>query len=125
MAQDALYLGEYARMLARASALAPTADEPMFWGRSAGSAIVEERRLHETHVGSAASNPEPHTLAYMNHLHASAVSYGELVAALLPCLWLYADLGTRLPWTRHPPPSGILPRFLITTWTSSPGASFS
>lgn len=101
LAQDALYLGEYSRVLARASALAPTSAEQVFWARSAQSAIVEERRLHEAHVGSAASDPEPQTLAYTNHLHASAASYGELVAALLPCFWLYTDLGTRLAARRH------------------------
>ena len=25
------------------------------------------------------------------------------------------------PWTRHPPPVGIRPNFLMSTWTSSPG----
>ncbi|MEV4689207.1 bifunctional hydroxymethylpyrimidine kinase/phosphomethylpyrimidine kinase [Microbacterium sp. LWH3-1.2] len=101
LAQDALYLGEYSRVLARASTLAPTAQEQVFWARSAESAIVEERRLHETHVESAASVPEPQMLAYTNHLHASGASYGELVAALLPCFWLYTDLGTRLAARRH------------------------
>ena len=101
LAQDALYLGEYSRVLARASALAPTAEEQAFWARSAHAAIVEERRLHDSRVGAAASNPEPQTVAYTNHLHASAASYGELVAALLPCFWLYTDLGTRLAPQRH------------------------
>ncbi|WP_198426187.1 MULTISPECIES: bifunctional hydroxymethylpyrimidine kinase/phosphomethylpyrimidine kinase [Microbacterium] len=101
LAQDALYLGEYSRVLAKASALAPTPAEQAFWARSAESSIVEERRLHESHLGSAAALPAPQTLAYTNHLHASAGSYGELVAALLPCFWLYTDLGIRLAARRH------------------------
>lgn len=33
-----------------------------------------------------------------------------------------ADLSLR-PWARHPPPSGILPSYLTSMWTSSPGLS--
>lgn len=101
LAQDALYLGEYSRVLARASALAPSPEEQAFWARSAESSIVEERRLHESHVETDAATPAPQTLAYTNHLHASTSSYGELVAALLPCFWLYTDLGVRLAAQRH------------------------
>ncbi|MFB7892411.1 bifunctional hydroxymethylpyrimidine kinase/phosphomethylpyrimidine kinase [Microbacterium sp. NPDC056044] len=101
LAQDAVYLGEYSRVLARASALAPTPDEQAFWAKAAESSIVEERRLHEAHLGRATVVPAPQTLAYTNHLHASARSYGELVAALLPCFWLYTDLGIRLAARRH------------------------
>ena len=101
LAQDAIYLGEYSRVLAKASALAPTPDEQTFWARAAESSIVEERRLHESHLGSATVAPAPQNLAYTNHLHASARSYGELVAALLPCFWLYTDLGIRLAARRH------------------------
>ncbi|MFF2488793.1 bifunctional hydroxymethylpyrimidine kinase/phosphomethylpyrimidine kinase [Microbacterium sp. NPDC058062] len=101
LAQDALYLGEYSRVLAKASALAPTSEEQAFWARAAESSIVEERRLHESHLGTTAAAPAPQTLAYTNHLHASARSYAELVAALLPCFWLYTDLGVRLATRRH------------------------
>jgi thiaminase len=101
LAQDALYLGEYSRVLAKASALAPSSEEQAFWARAAESSIVEERRLHESHLGTAADTPAPQTLAYTNHLHASTRSYGELVAALLPCFWLYTDLGVRLAARRH------------------------
>ena len=101
LAQDALYLGEYSRVLAKASALAPASDEQAFWARAAESSILEERRLHESHLGTRSDAPAPQTLAYTNHLHASARSYGELVAALLPCFWLYTDLGVRLAVRRH------------------------
>ncbi|MFE5410942.1 bifunctional hydroxymethylpyrimidine kinase/phosphomethylpyrimidine kinase [Microbacterium sp. NPDC056569] len=101
LAQDAVYLGEYSRVLAKASALAPTSEEQAFWAQAAESSIVEERRLHESHLGSVTAAPAPQTLAYTNHLHASARSYGELVAALLPCFWLYTDIGIRLAARRH------------------------
>jgi len=101
LAQDAIYLGEYSRVLAKASALAPAPDEQAFWARAAESSIVEERRLHDSHPGTQAALPAPQTLAYTNHLHASDRSYGELVAALLPCFRLYTDLGIRLAARRH------------------------
>lgn len=100
LAQDALYLREYSRVLAKASSLAPTPAEQSFWARSAASALEEELRLHESHVRPGA-DPEPQTLMYTTHLHASDRSYGELVAAILPCFWLYADLGTRLTAARR------------------------
>ena len=101
--QDAFYLGEYARVLARASALAPRPDEQVFWAESAASAIAVEAELHRSRVGSALPEPAPTTLAYTDHLHAASVrgSYGELVAALLPCFWLYADVGERLARAGH------------------------
>lgn len=95
LVQDALYLREFSRVMARASALAPTSDEQAFWAGSAQSALVEELRLHEAHV-TAGGEPEPQTLGYTNHLHAAAASYAELVAAVLPCFWLYTDLGGRM-----------------------------
>ncbi|MDD7961286.1 bifunctional hydroxymethylpyrimidine kinase/phosphomethylpyrimidine kinase [Microbacterium thalli] len=103
LAQDALYLGEYARVLARASALAPRAEEQVFWAEAAASAIAVEAELHRSHVDETAPDAAPTTLAYTDHLHAASVrgSYGELVAALLPCFWLYADLGERFADANH------------------------
>ncbi|MDO5732069.1 bifunctional hydroxymethylpyrimidine kinase/phosphomethylpyrimidine kinase [Corynebacterium sphenisci] len=102
LAQDALYLNGYARALAAAAAKAPTQAEQMFWARSAHDSIAEEMELHRSFIGAraGAAAPEPSavTRAYVDHLVATAVngSYGEAVAAVLPCFWLYQDTGTRL-----------------------------
>ncbi len=105
LTQDLLYLSEYARCLARASQLAPSADEQIFWARSAADALAEEARLHRAR-GAGAGRPLPSTttLGYVNHLHALAAvgDYGALVAGLLPCFWIYVDLGRRLAARRHP-----------------------
>lgn len=101
LAQDAYYLGEYSRLLARAASLAPTRDEQVFWARGAAAALEEEAALHRSHVGDGPVDPSATTLAYVGHLHASAGGYGELVAALLPCYWLYADVGVRLRGADH------------------------
>ncbi len=102
--QDAVYLGEYSRALSRASALAPSTGEQVFWATSAANALAEEARLHRARIGDRSSAAAPTTLAYVNHLHATAAhgDYAELVAALVPCFWLYADLGTRLAAGRRP-----------------------
>lgn len=101
LAQDALYLRDYARVLAEASRLAPTAEEAAFWASCAGSAIEEELRLHAAWLPDGAlfdARPSPVTTAYINHLLAagSRGEYAVLAAALLPCFWLYHDVGQSL-----------------------------
>ena len=104
--QDALYLREYARVLAEASRLAPTSEEQAFWAGSAQGAIIGELALHASWltpeqgvVGATfAAEPTAVTTAYLDHLRAIAFAgdHATLVAALLPCFWLYDDLGRRL-----------------------------
>lgn len=106
LAQDALYLGGYARVLADAARLAPTAAEQAFWASSAHGSIVGELQLHAQWLtpdagvseGTFATTPSPATTAYLDHLRSAAYGgdYAQLIAALLPCFWLYTDLGARL-----------------------------
>jgi hydroxymethylpyrimidine kinase/phosphomethylpyrimidine kinase/thiamine-phosphate diphosphorylase len=102
LAQDALYLGEYARVLAEAARLAPTHEEQSFWAHGAHGAIAGEMQLHaewlRTRPGAAHTQPNEATTAYLDHLRAVGFrgDYDELIAAVLPCYWLYTDLGTRL-----------------------------
>jgi hydroxymethylpyrimidine kinase/phosphomethylpyrimidine kinase/thiamine-phosphate diphosphorylase len=104
--QDALYLREYARVLAEASRLAPTSAEQAFWADSASGSIVGELELHASWLdptqgvtdATFAAQPGPVTTAYLDHLRSVAFGggYAELIAAILPCFWLYTDLGQRL-----------------------------
>lgn len=99
LAQDALYLHEYARVLATASTLAPDGASRAFWARSANGAIEGELELHRSRLGAhPVPDPASATVAYLDHLLAAAArgDYGVLIAALLPCFQLYADLGERL-----------------------------
>ena len=106
LAQDALYLRDYARVLAEASRLAPTPHEQAFWAHSADGAIIGELELHASWLtpgegmdaSTFAAEPAPATVAYLDHLRSVAFGgdYAELVAAVLPCFWLYTDLGQRL-----------------------------
>lgn len=101
LTQDALYLRDYSRALARASQLAPTTEEQAFWASAAHDSITAEMKLHRDWLATREmAPPEPHpvTAAYVNHLLAASggSAYGVLVAALLPCFWIYHDLGERL-----------------------------
>lgn len=100
LAQDALYLNGYSRVLSRAAAIAPTEAEQLFWARSAQNCLDVESELHRTWLKgrTATVTPGPVTKSYVDHLLAASVSssYGVLVAAVLPCFWLYAEVGEAL-----------------------------
>jgi thiaminase (transcriptional activator TenA) len=100
--QDAIYLGQYSRVLALAAAKAPDTASLQAFGHSALGAVAVEQRLHEHYLAEfgvapaevAASEPAPDCLAYTSFLLASAYQqpWGVLVAALLPCFWIYWDV---------------------------------
>jgi thiaminase (transcriptional activator TenA) len=99
LAQDAHYLAEYARALAAAAVKAPRAEELAFFASSAHTAVVVERELHAKHVADVTAwRASPTCAAYTSHLLAVAHTQGypELVGAVLPCFWIYADVGARL-----------------------------
>ncbi|WP_316671070.1 TenA family protein [uncultured Propionibacterium sp.] len=98
LGQDALYLGQYARVLAGAAALATDPDELVFWAERARDAIVVERSLHAQHVDLAAgAAASPSCAAYTSFLLARRFGeYGVLAAAVLPCFWIYQDVGASL-----------------------------
>jgi hydroxymethylpyrimidine kinase/phosphomethylpyrimidine kinase len=110
--QDAVYLGEYARVLARASAIAPSREEQVFWADAAKNSLVGELQLHEQWLGGAAATaaastgngvaPSRENRAYLDHLASAGPDYGTVVAAVLPCFWLYQDLGERLATHARP-----------------------
>lgn len=99
LAQDALYLRDYARALSVASELAPNRVEQAFWAASAHDALVGELQLHDSWLRDAAEPiASDTTQAYVDFLIGLGArgSYRELIAAVLPCYWLYRDLGRRL-----------------------------
>ncbi|MFE4227120.1 bifunctional hydroxymethylpyrimidine kinase/phosphomethylpyrimidine kinase [Arthrobacter sp. NPDC056886] len=100
LAQDAIYLNGYSRVLARTAAIAPTEAEQLFWARSAQTCLEVESELHRSWLSTRPTAPTlgPVTKSYVDHLLAASVSgsYGVLVAAALPCFWLYAEVGSTL-----------------------------
>lgn len=101
--QDAHYLEGFARALALAAARAPDAAGVRQLAQSAAGAIAVERQLHDHYMGLygvspadfAATPPTPVCEHYVSYLIATAATRGvaEAVAALLPCFWVYRDVG--------------------------------
>jgi thiaminase/transcriptional activator TenA len=104
--QDALYLTQYSRVLALAGARAPDAAALHAFASSALEAVAVEQALHERYMAQfgidparlATAEPSPDCLGYTSFL--LACSYHEpweiLLAALLPCFWIYWDVGTAI-----------------------------
>ncbi len=105
--QDAHYLREYARALSIAAARAPGEPEIAMFNQHAAGAIEVERSLHEgffrelgVSVEELAATPmAPTNLAYTSYLLAVAYggSFSECLGALLPCYWIYWEVGKQLP----------------------------
>ncbi|WP_236557986.1 bifunctional hydroxymethylpyrimidine kinase/phosphomethylpyrimidine kinase [Citricoccus sp. K5] len=104
LAQDALYLNGYARALAALSARSTDPAAQVYWSQAATGALAEEAELHRGWLGrnsESALTPasSPVTSAYTNFLLATAFGEDRTVgvAAVLPCFWLYAQVGAALP----------------------------
>ncbi|MEL6927936.1 MAG: thiaminase II [Cyanobacteria bacterium J06600_6] len=106
MIQDGIYLGEFARVLAIISAKAPDADAQLQFANSVSEAIIVERALHENFFAefgieaktALATEPSPSCLSYTNFLLATAYqhSFTVSVAAVLPCFWIYLEVGKHI-----------------------------
>jgi thiaminase (transcriptional activator TenA) len=104
--QDSYYLSQFAKVQALGSA---KADDLSVSGRMAKHVLgtyQAELSLHEkfmkqldiTEEEKTAFEPAPTAYAYTSHLLRSAYSghLGDILAALLPCYWLYYDIGHKL-----------------------------
>ena len=104
--QDGIYLGEFSRALAIISAKAPTPELQLQFARNASEAIAVERGLHEQFFAefkitpeiALATQPSPTCLNYTNFLLATAYqfSFPVSVAAVLPCFWIYLEVGKHI-----------------------------
>jgi thiaminase/transcriptional activator TenA len=104
--QDARYLEGFADACSILSTRFTDPGDKLWFIDAARLAIVVERELHEgygerlgyTADDIAALELTPDTRAYVNHMLTCA-RHGSLlegVAALVPCPWLYTDVGQRL-----------------------------
>jgi thiaminase (transcriptional activator TenA) len=104
--QDALYLREFARGLSVAAARAPREEWIIMLNEHAAGALRVERTLHESFFKEFGLSPEevaatplaPTNAAYTSYLLAVADGrpFHEAVAALLPCYWIYWEVGKTL-----------------------------
>ena len=104
--QDYVYLVDYGRLLALGCARAPDLATMQRFAELTQAILVTEMDLHrvfaaEWGVSAAELEAEPPTAttrAYTDFLLRTAAlgDFADLVAALLPCMWGYAEVGARL-----------------------------
>lgn len=103
--QDAYYLNHFARVQAFAAAHAPDLHITSRLAAHAQGTHEAELSLHEnfskrlgiTDAEKESFKPSPTAYAYTSHMYRAALggSFGEILAALLPCYWLYYDIGEK------------------------------
>ncbi|BBD72892.1 thiaminase II [Sulfodiicoccus acidiphilus] len=101
IAQDSLYLREYGKVLAIAAAKAEEREHSRFFAESLARSIKVEQEMHEAFMrawGMRAEEMSPTNTAYTNFLLATAYSrpFHEVVGAILPCFWIYMEVGSTL-----------------------------
>ncbi len=102
MKQDSLYLVDFARALALAASRATTPDDIVLLLEFSKGAIVAERGLHQYYFElfdiTLDVDKAPACFAYTNFLleTCSHKSYEEGIAALLPCFWVYREVGLHI-----------------------------
>ena len=104
--QDYLFLIEYGRVLALAGARAPRLELMERFAVLAQSTLGTEMELHRAYAAEwgitreALEQERPHTVTrgYTDFLLRTAAlsDFSVLIAALLPCMWGYSELGRRL-----------------------------
>ena len=104
--QDYVYLLDFAQVLCQGGAKSPDLETLELFARHALGAVEVERSFHASFgktLGLSRKELDavpkgPITQAYISHLQsvARSGSLGELVAAVLPCYWIYGEVGRRL-----------------------------
>lgn len=104
--QDYVYLLDFAQVLCLGGAKSPNLTTLELFCRHALGAVEVERGFHASFGTTLGLSPKqldavpkgPRTQAYIDHLQSVARggTLGELVAAVLPCYWIYGETGKRL-----------------------------
>ena len=104
--QDAQYLRVFGQALSVLAAKAPREEWTITLNTHAVDALKTERQLHESILRSfgvtdeamRAARMAPTNYAYTNHLLTTAYQrpFGEGLAAMLPCYWVYWEAGKEL-----------------------------
>lgn len=120
--EDAHYLTGFARALSVVAAKAPRDEWIVRLNRDAIGSLEAERALHEsyfvdfglTEAQVAERRPAPTTLAYTSYLLATAYggSFPEALSAVLPCYWIYLEVGKAL--ARKGSPDELYQRWIDT-----------
>lgn len=112
--QDSHYLRDYSRALALVAAKAPDEPTTAMFAAHAHHAVEVEATLHAGFADElAAAYPEafgrpvgPTTLAYTSYILrvCSQGDFAQALAAVLPCYWIYAEVGNALVAASSPQP---------------------
>ena len=111
--QDYVFLIEYARLLALAAARSPDLETMTRFATLLKETVENEMNLHRAYAAEFGISHEqlereptaPTTRGYTDFLLRVAATgdFAELVAALLPCMWAFSEIGRRL--AMQPAPS--------------------
>ncbi|MFH5182079.1 thiaminase II [Paenibacillus sp. TAB 01] len=103
---DAYYLSQFARVQSLGAAKADSLAVSNRMTVHAQGTFNAELSLHETFMKQmgitaeerAAFQPSPTAYAYTSHMLRAAYNghLGDIIAAILPCYWLYYEIGQRL-----------------------------
>jgi thiaminase/transcriptional activator TenA len=129
--QDAHYLRYFAQSLSLAAAKAPSDEWLVTFNQHANEAMQVERALHGsffTEFGLSAAEVwstalAPTNLAYTRYLLATVYArpFHEALGALLPCYWIYWEVGKQLE--REGSPDPLYQRWINTYASAAYGAT--
>lgn len=108
MQQDSLYLIDYARALALVGARFTAEKEVALLLAFSQGALLAERELHAHYFHlfdvKPAAEKGPACLMYTSYLveRAATADVGEAFAALLPCFWVYNEVGKQIVQRSQP-----------------------
>jgi hydroxymethylpyrimidine/phosphomethylpyrimidine kinase/hydroxymethylpyrimidine kinase/phosphomethylpyrimidine kinase/thiamine-phosphate diphosphorylase len=98
--QDDIYLSDYTSLLALAASRADDIHERVFFAGAARGSVESELGLHRSWFVEHGYSTEREamsevTAAYIGHEHRVADQglYSTLAAVVMPCFWLYAEVG--------------------------------
>lgn len=114
--QDYVYLIDYSRVFALGAAKAPGPDRMRTFAELLESTINTEMDLHRSYAAEFGisetelenTRASPTTQGYTDFLvrTASHGTFGDIIAALLPCMWGFNETGKRLEETGIPDHEG-------------------
>ena len=106
LAQDYLYLVEYAKVFALAVTKSPNVAMMAEWGKLCSDTLNGEMELHRSYCAEfgitpaqlEATEPSQTTIGYTGHLIQVALrgNMADIIAAVLPCQWGYAEIALHL-----------------------------
>lgn len=128
--QDAHYLRHFAQCLSITAAKSPYDEWLMTFNRHSIVSIEVERALHESFFQDFGLSPAdvyatpiaPTNMAYTRYLLSVAYSapFHEVLAAVLPCYWIYWEVGKELE--KQGSPNGLYQRWIDTYASEAFGA---